>query len=961
MEVRLLGALEVWSGSTRIPVGGARAECVLAVLLLENNHAVMVDRLVEAAWGERPPMTATTQVRKIVAELRRRLPGGAGLIVTDGAGYRAVVAEGDTDLGVFDARVRRAREAAAAGDPESVIEHLQAALALWRGPVLAGIDSPVVRAAVTVLAERRLAAAEQLMEARLNTGASRELIPDLHALLAEHPMRETPRGQLMLALYRSGRQAEALQVYEDGRRLLGEELGLDPGPELARLRERILRNQPELDGPAPAVVAAPPVARPPRALPYDMADFVGRVDEQNRIRACVEVCVGLAIVALDGMAGVGKTSLVVHVAHQVADRFPDGQFYVDLQGYAVDRKPMHPVEALGVLLREAGVPEDELPEGLAARAELWRMRTAGSRILVLLDNVADTAQVLALLPGTPDGLVMITSRSRLTGVDGALSVSLEPPPVDDGLRLLVGILGTDRVEREPEAARELVEACDRLPLAIRIASTRLHNREKWSIGYLVDRLRVQERKLGELSVGDRSVAAAIGLSYDALEPDQQRVFRLLGLLPDPEFDVRAAAALAALPLGETEPVLEELLDMRLLVQHAPGRYGLHELVFSFARSLVDRVESRRLRTTAAHRLLDHYLAAATTAASVLVPGRTRTRPRYRYPPERLPELRKRAAAIGWFDAECRGLLAAVRSARDHGLHEHAFHLSDALRPYLRIRGRMRDMLDAQEIAVVSARTLGDRTLEGWALLRLAAPHWHFGRLREALDCVETALAVADETGDETLLRTCRGGIGRLLNEFGRYEEALPHHRLAVEEGAARERPREVAVLVNMATAQAAMSDFTTARSTLDEALRLARRPNEEALALARYADVCRRTGRLDEARDLGLRASSLLRHFDNQATAASVINLLGHVHLARGELDVALERHVRAREIAEDVDFRLEIAHALDGAARVLVELSDTRGAAEHWRLALTHYEEMGTPEAGAVRGRLASLPLCVR
>lgn len=951
MEFRLLGAFEVWSGAARVPLGGARAECVLAVLLLERNHAVMVERLVEAAWGEQPPMTAATQVRKIVADLRRRLPGGAGLIVTDGAGYRAVVADTQTDLGMFDLQVRLAREAAVAGDDAAVIDHLGAALALWRGPALAGIDSPVVRAAVAVLDERRIAAADQLMETRLGQGAARELVADLRALLDEHPLRETTRAQLMLALYRSGRQADALRVYEEGRRLLADELGLDPRPDLMQLHEQILRNQPELDVPGAAVEVAP------RALPYDMADFVGRVVEQGRIAEFVSGSrTGLMIVAVDGMAGVGKTSLLVHVAHQLVEGFPDGQFYVDLLGYAVDRKPMDPTEALGTLLKQAGVTRDELPDDLSARAVLWRMRTAGQRILVLLDNVVDSAQVRALLPGTPDGIVMISSRSRLTGLDGTLSLSLEPPPTEEGLELVVGILGADRVAREPEAARELVTVCDHLPLAIRIACTRLHNRARWTIRYLVGRLHDEERKMSELAVGDRSVAAAIGLSYDALEPGHQRVFRLLGLVPATEFDVYAVAALADMSLGRAELILEDLLDMRLVVQLAPGRYGLHDLVHSLARSLVGRVEPSGLRTIALHRLLDYQLCAANAAADLLVLRRVRPRPRYVYPPSQLPLLRTKNAASEWFDAECGGLLAAVRSALDNALYEHVCHLSEALHPYLRLRGRMSDMTWVHESSLEAARTVGDRALEGRALHRLTAPHWHFGRLGQAFECAEKALAIAEETGNAVLRRAADASIGKLLNEFGRFAEALPYHRAAAVDTYRLDLSCEVAVLVNFASAQAAVRDFASARLTLDSALRMARDTADEPLVLARYADVCRREGSLDEAGEFGLYATTLLRHLGNQAQAAWATNLLGRVHYARGELDAALERHNRALQLAEGIGYRMEIARALDGTARVLAERSDASGAAENWKIALRHFEEMGVPEAAVVRQGLAAV-----
>ncbi|GAA2687662.1 MULTISPECIES: AfsR/SARP family transcriptional regulator [Actinosynnema] len=585
MEFRLLGPLEVWAGARRVPLGGARSECVLAVLLLEAGRVVSLPTLLQAAWGAQPPPTAVNQVRKIVAELRRRVPGGARVITTDGSGYRADVTEERTDLGVFDRCLRQAREAAAGGDARAETAHLHEALALWRGPVLAGLDSPVIGPAATILQERRLAAADRLAELRLAGGEGRELVPELHARLVEDPLRESTRGQLMLALYRAGRQAEALRLYREGRRLLGDELGVDPGRELASLHERMLRSDPALAG-VERAPAAPVFAAPPQALPYAMADFVGRAAEQERIRERVrEGRGGLTIIGLDGMPGVGKTSLAVHVAHGLAEEFPHGRFYVDLHGHSPVRPPVGPEEALEVLLRQAGVPSDRLPPGTVGRAALWRMRTAGRRLVVLLDNAVDTAQVRPLLPGAADSVVVVTSRSRIAGLDGALTLSLEPPPPDEVLRVVEGVLGADRVAAEPEAARELVTACGGLPLAVRIACTRLHNRPAWSIAHMVERLRDRRGGLGELAVEDRSVAAAVGLSFEELEPAHRRVLRLVGALPSADFDAHRVAELAGLAVDRAEAVLERLLDVRLLAQRSPGRYAVHEVVRAYTRGL----------------------------------------------------------------------------------------------------------------------------------------------------------------------------------------------------------------------------------------------------------------------------------------------------------------------------------------------------------------------------------------
>jgi DNA-binding SARP family transcriptional activator len=1021
VEFRILGSLEIWSGGRRVTLGGRRAECVLATLLLDINRVVPVARLVDAGWDERPPPTAAHQVRKTVAELRRRLPGGPDLIHTDGAGYRIVLSEDQLDLSRFDALLRRAREATADGQPDQVITHLRQALDIWRGPAFAGLDGLVITAAATVLDERRLAATDQLMDLCLAAGEARELVAALRAQLAEHPLREKTRGQLMVALYRCGRQAEALHLYDQGRRVLAEQLGVDPGPDLMNLHERMLRNDPALlapaessrlaeslrndesgqpaepaeAGPATSTVTDPTIPDRPSTLPYDVPDFVGRETELVRIQewARTQVGDGLAILTIDGMPGVGKTSLMLHAARRVAEGFPDGQLFIDLHGLDGGREPMRPAEALYVLLYESGVPGERMPEDVPARAALWRAQTAHRKLLILLDNAADAAQVRPLLPGAAGCLVMITSRSRPVGLDGILPISLELPPRVEAIQLVTRILGARRVAREPENADALVAACGGLPLAIRVAATRLHNRPQWSIGHLVDRLADRERRLTELSVDDRSVAAAISLSYDALDPDSRRTLGLLGLLPEVEFDAYAVAALADTPVAVAERRLEDLVDARLVTLGAQGHYQLHDIIRSFARA-VERTESDDSRAAARRRLFDHYLRAADAAAERIQPGRARFPAAYRCPPGDVPPLADRAAAMTWFDTECQALLAAVQDAAADGLHEHACELPRTIAYYLQLRGRMPELSAVLKVGLAAARHLGDGALEVRGLINLSIPHWHSGRFDMALDCAERALTIARRTHDRAGEGIALGRVGTLLNSFGRYPEAMRCHRQALEVseqvGDRRETSRalsnmsvalsalgrydearsaawravrldheladggsEVVALVNLATAQIGLADYDAAQEALRGAQVLASgdgTPNGEAVTLARYADLFRRIGRYDEAIQHGQDALDILWRIRRPAIAAEVENTLGRIHHAGDDYDLALERHKRARALAERVGFRIELARALDGMAHATLGLLDRTTAIGYWQQALAHFDAMGLPEADLVR-----------
>ncbi|GAB2839602.1 hypothetical protein GCM10022221_43920 [Actinocorallia aurea] len=571
MQVRLLGPVELRDGERGAVPVGPRARAVLAALALEAGRPVSVARLVGAVWPGEPPATSTTQIHGCVSALRRALGADRGLLVTRPPGYLLKLDAEAVDALGFGARVRAARAAERAGDAESAGRLLNEALGGWAGPALAGV--PGLHAEAALLEEQRLLALEERIRVDLARGAAAELVPELTRLCAGHPLRERFHAQLMVALARSGRRPEALAVYGRARRVLVAELGLEPGPELRRTH---------LD-----VLAGPPAAE--TTLPHDPADFTGRERELARVSAVLSAAgapAGLPIVAVSGRPGAGATALAVRAAHRMRARFPDGRLYVDLN-FTAD-----PAEALGRLLRMLGV--DPPPCGLAERAELYRARTHGRRLLVVLNDAGSERQVLPLLPGGEGPAVLVTGRSRLSALPGAVHVELAPLPAADALALLARIAGPSRIAAEPAAAARLVDLCDRLPLAVRAAAARLAGKPHWRLADLVRRLSDEDGRLGELAHGDLDVRPGLAATHARLSAPARRAFARLA---DGSFDreERDDPGRSSCPDGpEGDDALEELVDARLLeaVPGPSGRVGFRppSLVRCFARELTLRPE-----------------------------------------------------------------------------------------------------------------------------------------------------------------------------------------------------------------------------------------------------------------------------------------------------------------------------------------------------------------------------------
>ncbi|HEX3650627.1 MAG TPA: BTAD domain-containing putative transcriptional regulator [Pseudonocardiaceae bacterium] len=570
---RLLGPVEVGVGNRLVDIGAARQRCVLAVLLLDANRCQSVDQLVERVWGgSRLPERPRKAAQIYVSLLRTALAGVDGVaIVRRPDGYLIELDERTVDVHVFH---RLAAEARGNDDDDRAAALFERALGLWRGEPFGELDTPWLADVRDSLVQQRQAAERDLTDVQLRRGRHGLVLAQLSLWAQEHPLDERLAGQLMLALFRSGRQADALDVYRGLRGRLADELGTGPGHALHELHQRILTDDPSLSLPAGSVAI-------PRQLPAAPRWFTGRRAELDTLVGHPDTDGGVVVIsAIDGMAGVGKTALAVLTAHRLATRYPDGQLFVDLHGHTQGFRPRTSADALDRLLRALGLPPERIPDDVEERAALYRQRLAGTRTLIVLDNAVDEAQVRPLLPGEHGCLVLVTSRRRLKGLDDAHALSLDVLPRSDALALVRTVAGRD----DPLLA-EITELCGRLPLALRIAAALLRHRPMWSVAQLAGLLRDQHQRVGVLSDGERDLGAVFALSYQSLDDARRRTFRLLGLVPGPDTDAHATAALLGTDPDTATRLLEDLVDHNLLVPHAPGRYRMHDLIRLHARAV----------------------------------------------------------------------------------------------------------------------------------------------------------------------------------------------------------------------------------------------------------------------------------------------------------------------------------------------------------------------------------------
>ncbi|MFI6299090.1 tetratricopeptide repeat protein [Nonomuraea sp. NPDC050790] len=919
VRFQLLGPVQFVADGAVLPAIAPRHRAVLAYLLLNAGRVISIDRLIEAMWGYDQPDTARSQVHASITAIRKalRAAGDGDLLETRAGGYVVNPAQGQVDTQEFT-------ELVTLGD-------LRGALALWNGEALEDVNAHYVTGARDLWNDRRLTACERLAEAELAAGRHAELLDDLAAQVAAHPIREKLNAHLVLALHRSGRQADALAVARAYRTALADEQGLDPGHAFAELERAVLNDDPSLRLAEPAETAepAPPVQPAPKRtfLPYDIPDFSGRTAELDRLADEQEA----ALVTIDGMAGIGKTTLAVHVAHRLAERYPDGRLFLDLQAHTAGRTPVEPSAALEALLRQLGVPAELIPATPVERGALWRAELAGRRVLVVLDNALDADQVRPLLPGGADTLVLVTSRRRLVGLEGARALSVEVLGERDAAELFGRIVG-ERAANEPDAVREVLELCGHLPLAIRISAARLQHRPRWTVAYLAGKLRDQRRLLD-------GVSAAFSISYEQLHEDEQRMFRLLGLVPGRDIDANGAAALAGIPEDEAEELLESLLDAHMLLQLEPGRYTFHDLLREHARSL-------GADDGAILQLLVYYLHRSRAAMDRLFPDSVVQREGIPQPQSPIPPIRDADEALTWLDAERSNIIVTAL----HGPEVCLGYMGLALRPYLDRQAHHDDALTLHHLILRRSRKLGSG-FDAQALTDLSWTYWRLGRYEQAEEHANQALEACEQPQEEARALLTLGNVAQRRRQD---EQAEQHLKRALDlTRVGGDRWGEAHVLGYLALVLDRAGRPEEARRHLDVALALHRKlgnPGGEALVLNHLGVVLRHQGRLDQARTRHEEAAALYRKLGNATDEATALNGLAE---AAGDPARAVEEHTAALALADASRNRPEQARAHDGLARAHLKLGHSGQAREHGRLALDLYGELGVPEADDVRALL--------
>ncbi|WP_165978702.1 AfsR/SARP family transcriptional regulator [Actinomadura darangshiensis] len=902
---------------------------MLAVLLRHANSPVSDDLLADALWGGRPPRSAPANLRMYVHTLRRTL-GRPERIARIAPGYALTVEPGELDAQRFADLVGRGRSAGECADASAVHATLSEALALWRGDAYTGLtEVPPLHDEAVRLDELRLAAIEEHVSAGLDLGRHGELVPELRALAAEHPLREGYRAQLMLALYRSGRQAEALEVYRETRRVLTEELGIEPGLRLRRLEAAVLAGDPSLDLAAP-VRAVPQAGRPaPQQLPADVSGFSGRTGELAKLAGLLQETGTrpntVVIASMSGMAGVGKTTLAVHWAHRVRHRFPDGTLFVDLRGYSRAGPPARPDEVLDGFLRALHVPPAAIPSTLEERAALYRSQLDRRRMLIVLDNAASSAQVSSLLPGTGDCMAVVTSRGSMSGLvvrTGARRVPVDLLSQADSLALLREVIGAVRVDAEPGAAVELTRLCANLPLALRLAAERAAIRPRLTLAGLTRELQDERRRLDLLAAADDetvAVRAAFHWSYRALPPDAARTFRLLGLHPGPDIGLDAAAVLTAQETRLARQQLEALTDVHLLQETMPGRFRMHDLLRVYARDRATADEPEPERDAAVRRVLDWYLHTADAADRVLMPGRRRVPldpPRQACEPAALPSP---GAALTWCEEERLNLVAATRHAAEAGLHDVAWKLPFTLWSYFSLRTRWTDWIVTHDLGLAAVRDGGDRYGEAHLLTSIANAYRDVHRFDEAFERFAAAVAMGREIGEPWIEASARTLRSVALTDLRRFDEA--------------------------------MGDCTSA----DRIFRAIGDRWGEAWARYQLGEICGRIRRPAEGIEHSRQALALFEQVEDHWGISRTLWALGLAYRDLGRLEEAEDHSRRALDAARAIGNRLGEGFALLNLGKIRNDAGDTLAAHRLWRQALTIFEQLGAPQADRVRARLTA------
>ncbi|MFF4509275.1 BTAD domain-containing putative transcriptional regulator [Streptomyces sp. NPDC001401] len=985
LEIRLLGPVEVWAGGRRAPLGGTRPLAVLSALVVRLGEVVSTERLVDCVWDEEAPATAGALVATHVSAVRRALAkvGEAEVIRTRPPGYVAELAPSQVDARRFEELLAAGRAAEGRGRPQEAADLLSEALGLWRGrEALEGLGQSFARVEAARLTELRLDAQEESFDLQLALGHEDRTIAPLLTHVAAHPLRERPRGQLMTALFRTGRVADALRAYEEAREGLRDELGIDPGPQLQALHQAVLTNDSGLLGTGsrttarkPAVFkeapdasdrAVPGTARPPRTgpapshLPPDIADFVGRsaqIDWAVSLLGAVDDAGRTAppIGVISGRSGSGKTALAVHVGHRTAELFPDGRLFVDLR--AADTAPLQPADALARLLRAMGAEPENLPTSVEELTGLYRTHIGHRRILLILDNAAGEAHVRPLLPPGGGSAVLVTSRRRLVALEGAAHLDLGVPAEPEALELLGRVAGMSRTRAEPERAAEIVALCGRLPLAVRIAGARLASRPHWGPGRLAGRLRDERRRLNELRAGDLELRASLELGYADLDPQGRAALRRLALLDLPDFAGWIAAPLLDIGVEEAEEAVERLVDCHFIDVIGPddtgrSRYRIHDLAREHARERCLSEESAEQREAAVLRLVGCWLGLAKQAAARGPGGAARyfPEPATVRPLDAETEEDLLARPAAWFAAEQACLLAAAEYCADHGAARAARDLAGAL---IASSAALYNQFDAwsrsHTVAMAAVRRSGDVEGEAWLLTGLGQLGYEQDELEESYTFFERALRRFEEHGDVPQGEAVAlDGMGTARREQACYTEALKLHEAALERYAhTGDLGGRARVLYGIGYVHREQGRGEQSREALSQALELYRTgadPHGEGLTLRALALCHRAEGTLAEAERLMREALRIFTGLQDTFGLMYTEQSLAKVELRTGRAVQARERLGRCLAVARERQDRFGVALVLRTLGECHLAMGDTEGAREPLERALAGWEALCLP-----------------
>jgi DNA-binding SARP family transcriptional activator/tetratricopeptide (TPR) repeat protein len=930
MDFRMLGVLEVESSGGRLPLGPSEQK-VLAVLLLEADRIVPVVRLVDVLWDDNAPATAVKQVQNTVGRLRRALTsaGEADPVQTQRSGYRIRLMGNTLDTREFETKVRRAEEAASTGHVIEATALLESALSLWRGRALDGLTGRLVDAAADAWEEKRWMVQESYYDHRLALGQHGGIVSELRALVSAHPLRERPVALLMLALYRCGRRAEALEAYATARTTLAVELGLDPDQELQWLHQQILTGAPGLDIPSSGGTGRLQDVGPrwlpvPRQLPAAPRNFVGRRAELTLMSSRLNKAGGTVVIsAIGGTAGVGKTALAVHWAHVVAEHFPDGQLYVNLRGFDLSEVPTSPEEAVRGFLAALNVPAERVPANLDEQVAMYRSLLAGKKFLIIADNARDSAQVRPLLPGSPGCLVVVTSRSHLMGLvasDGAHMVGLGLLSQDEARQFLADRIGHERLAAEPRSADELIGVCARLPLALSIAACQAAANPARPLAVRAAELRDAKNRLDVLAADDISVRAAFSWSYGQLSDPAARMFRLLGLHPGPDLSLPAAASLGGLCVEEARQVLAELARMCLLEEDHSGRFSFHDLLRVYAAERVRADETAVGRDMATHRLLDHYLHTAYAAARLLHPAREPIELDPAQPGTMPEHLADREEALSWFDTEHRILRAAIAVAASTGFPRHSWQTAWTLANYLSRRGHLLAGRDVQQMALDAAQKADDLTGQAHAHILLGRAEVWLSRHDDAREHLREALTLFQSLGDHAACARAYLDLGWAADQQGRHADAAAPMRQALAMyRSIRHEVGEAHTLSYFGWHYAILGNYQRAIACCKEAL-------------------------------------TLHRAHGNVVVRAATTDTLGYIHYLLGDYPSAVEFYEQAIAQLDKLGSRHNAALSMCRLGEAHLAADNPPAAREAWKKAAAIFDELGHPDAIATRGKVDAL-----